>query len=145
MSGTEPNRGPNTPTATGRHEGKGDDSAPNQPVLKEQLEEIKTLTQAVSRLQSAQIDSIAQMTAQPDATEGKLTTRLEKVADEQTALSHHVSALYEYLEQRRTSNENLQDYNEKPYSAVQFDEYILEVWLTPICHVQFDEYSLKFS
>ena len=79
------------------------------------------------------------MTAQLDATEGKLTTRLEKVADEQTAVSHHVSALYEHLEQRRTSNENLQDYNKKPYSVVQFDEYILEVWLTPIPHVQFDE------
>ena len=74
------------------------------------------------------------MTTRLDAAEGKLTTRLEEVADEQTVLSHDVSALYEHLEQRRTSNENIQDYNEKPYSAVQFDEYILEGWLTSSPH-----------
>ena len=78
MSGTEPNPGPTTPTASGRQEGEGDDSASNQPVLKELLEQMKTLTQAVSRLESAQIDSTAQMTARLDATEGKLTTRLEE-------------------------------------------------------------------
>ena len=113
MYGIEPNPGPTTPTSSGRQEGEGDDSASNQPVLKELLEQMKTLTQAVSRLESAQIDSTAQMTARLDATEGKLTTRLEEVADEQTVLSHDVSAMYEHPEQMRASNENLQDYNEK--------------------------------
>lgn len=72
MSGIEPNPGPTTPTASGRQEGEGDDSASKQPVLKELLEQMKTLTQAVSRLESAHIDSTAQMTARPGATEGKL-------------------------------------------------------------------------
>ena len=54
MSGIEPNPGPTTPTASGRQEGEGDDSASNQPVLKELLEQMKTLTRAVSRLESAQ-------------------------------------------------------------------------------------------
>ena len=113
MSGIEPNPGPTTPTASGRQEGEGDDSASNQPVLKELLEQMKTLTQAVSRLESAQIDSTAQMTARLDATEGKLSTRLEEVADEQTVLSYDVSAMYEHFEQMRTSNVRLQDHNEK--------------------------------
>ena len=46
MSGIEPNPGPTTPTASGRQEGEGDDSASNKPVLKELLEQMKTVTHA---------------------------------------------------------------------------------------------------
>ena len=43
-----------------------------------------SLTRALSRLESAQIDTTAQMTARLDSVEDKLNKLLEDVADEQT-------------------------------------------------------------
>ena len=38
---------------------------------------------------------------------------MEDIADEQTVLSHDVTALFEHPEQMRTSYENLQDQTQK--------------------------------
>ena len=43
-----------------------------------------SLTRALSRLESAQIDTAAQMTARLDGVEEKLNKLLDDVADEQT-------------------------------------------------------------
>ena len=113
MSGIESNPGPTTPTASGQPEEEGNDATSNQPVLRELLTQMKTLTQAVSRLENAQTDNTAQLTSRLDTVDVKLSTRLNEIADDQTVLKHDVSALYEHLEQMKSSHEHFQSHIDK--------------------------------
>jgi len=95
MAGIESNPGPPTPDNTSSSKTDG--------ILSDLIREVKTLTQAVTDLKSQQQRLEA---AQVDNTK-TLSSRLDKLSDNQDILTDDVTSLYEKFEDMQTSQDNL--------------------------------------